>query len=175
MNKPSIELKKVKTFRGMEGYGLNAEVYVNGIKACFVIDEGNGGEMRFDQVYDRASMELLEKYAKSIPQTPLEVNGKPYMRDGKVVMMDTTVAELIDDAFDEIQKKKEEAKLVKKFANHLVWGVPGAAQYAQVKYNVPLAAIPAAQLQAAVDKWKATFKKDERFFNTNLKTLGIKF
>ena len=31
MDKPNVQLKKVKTFIGMDGYGLNADVYINGV------------------------------------------------------------------------------------------------------------------------------------------------
>ena len=41
-------VKKVKTFRGMEGEGYNADLYRDGKKIAFVIDEGCGGETRFE-------------------------------------------------------------------------------------------------------------------------------
>lgn len=41
-------LAKVKTFRGMEGHGLNATLMHNGEAVAFILDEGNGGEVRFD-------------------------------------------------------------------------------------------------------------------------------
>ena len=45
-------VRKVKTFAGHEGQGFNAELISDGIPVAFVIDEGNGGEPRFDW-YDR--------------------------------------------------------------------------------------------------------------------------
>lgn len=41
-------LKGVKTFRGMDGQGLNATLYRGEKKVAFVLDEGCGGEMRFE-------------------------------------------------------------------------------------------------------------------------------
>lgn len=41
-------LRKVKTFRGMDGQGLNAELLRDGKVVAFLIDEGCGGMMRFD-------------------------------------------------------------------------------------------------------------------------------
>lgn len=41
-------VRKVKSFRGMEGFGMNAELLKDGKPVAFVIDEGNGGEMNFE-------------------------------------------------------------------------------------------------------------------------------
>jgi hypothetical protein len=41
-------LAGVKSFRGMEGYGLNATLTRDGQKVAFILDEGNGGCVRFD-------------------------------------------------------------------------------------------------------------------------------
>jgi hypothetical protein len=43
-------LKGVKTFRGMDGQGLNATLMRGDKKVAFILDEGCGGEMRFDFV-----------------------------------------------------------------------------------------------------------------------------
>lgn len=45
---PEYTLRRVKTFRGMDGQGLNAELMRDGKVVAFVLDEGCGGEMRFD-------------------------------------------------------------------------------------------------------------------------------
>jgi hypothetical protein len=42
-----FEIKKFKSFTGMEGPGFNADLYADGQKAAIVIDGGNGGEMDF--------------------------------------------------------------------------------------------------------------------------------
>lgn len=41
-------LRRVKTFRGMDGQGLNAKLVKSGKVMAFILDEGRGGEMRFD-------------------------------------------------------------------------------------------------------------------------------
>ena len=43
-----LEVSGVKTFRGREGEGFNAWLHVNGVKACFVMDEATGGEYHFE-------------------------------------------------------------------------------------------------------------------------------
>jgi hypothetical protein len=44
----SYTLTKIKTFRGMEGQGLNATLMHNGEAIAFVLDDANGGEVHFD-------------------------------------------------------------------------------------------------------------------------------
>ena len=172
MKTPKIELKRIKTFRGMEGYGLNADVYVDGVKTCLAMDDATGGGMRFE-IYDQAKYKLLEDYANSLPSTPLMIDGKHMERDGKPIMMKVTVEELIDKAYNDYEKEKTEAKKVKLMVDHLIWGVPDANSYTTVKFRLPLTKIPTATLQQAVDKYKATFKNGEKFLNTNLNALGI--
>jgi hypothetical protein len=45
-------LRKIKTFRGMDGEGLNAELLRDGKPVAFILDEGCGGEMSF-QFFDQ--------------------------------------------------------------------------------------------------------------------------
>ena len=39
MEKPNVVLKKVKTFQGRDGYGLNAEVWINGVYCTIVLNQ----------------------------------------------------------------------------------------------------------------------------------------
>jgi len=52
MSKPTTThtfgLAKVKTFNGIDGVGLNAEITMDGKTVCTVIDEGNGGQVHLD-------------------------------------------------------------------------------------------------------------------------------
>ena len=45
-------VRKIRTFRGREGNGFNAELMLDGIPVAFVIDEANGGDYRYEW-YDR--------------------------------------------------------------------------------------------------------------------------
>lgn len=59
---PAYTLRKVKTFRGMDGQGLNAELLRDGKPVAFILDEGRGGEMRFDfngQMHGESAEEKL--------------------------------------------------------------------------------------------------------------------
>lgn len=46
--KAQYTLKGVKTFRGMDGLGLNATLCRDGKPVAFILDEGRGGEVDFD-------------------------------------------------------------------------------------------------------------------------------
>ena len=48
----------------MEGVGLNADMWINGVKCLRVIDEGNGGEFIYRKVYDEKNDELIDENIK---------------------------------------------------------------------------------------------------------------
>ena len=72
------EVKGVKSFRGMEGYGFNATLYRNGKKVAFVMDSAQGGEYDYEWVdykkprVDVPIVELQGKSTKSYKGTPEE-------------------------------------------------------------------------------------------------------
>jgi len=86
MSKYSV--RKVKTFRGREGHGFNAELLCDNIPVAFVMDEANGGTYHYEW-YDlkspRIPVEVVE-YGRSrtLQCTPEEaklraaINGKTY-------------------------------------------------------------------------------------------------
>lgn len=45
---PTYALRGIKTFKGMEGIGLNATLYRDGKRVCEIIDEANGGEWHWN-------------------------------------------------------------------------------------------------------------------------------
>lgn len=168
----NITLKKVKIFEGMEGTGLNAEVFVDGVNVCFAIDEGCGGEMIF-RVHDKAKMKELEDYAKSLPKEPLMNGDKPYERDGKVVMLQQTVEDLVNKAFNDIEKDKLKKKFEKKMNTCILVGVPGDSKYGEYNFKKPLSSFPKGELQAAILRIKTQLKKGEVILNTNIAALGL--
>lgn len=73
ISNPGYRVTGVKTFRGREGYGYNATLWRGEKKVAFVMDEGCGGEPRYewtDGFYDTPEQKLLAAYAASLP--PLE-------------------------------------------------------------------------------------------------------
>jgi hypothetical protein len=174
----NIELKKVKTFIGNEGQGLNAEVWVDGVKTCFVIDDASGSIMYdFGPVYNKEKFKELEDYVASLPDYPLEINGEPcFEKDGvTVMMMKPSMEGLIDDAFEKFETARVMKRLAKKFVNKILWGKKKiTGKYTEVTFKKPLHEIPTHILQGYVDKYKAELKDDEMFYNTNFDALKIK-
>lgn len=179
MQKPTIELKKVKTFIGREGHGLNADLYINGVKTAFVRDDASGGGVDYD-VINKEMFDLVNAYAKSLPAEPIDFGAGPVRgEDGKIMMLDVTLDQLIDDVFNEMERAKTDAKIKKKFVNTLVFGKKGGDRFFEVKYKIPLASIPKEHLQKEIEKFKAKYANEFKsgeyvFFNDNLDALGVK-
>jgi hypothetical protein len=66
-----ITLKKVKTFKGMDGIGINADVYFDGKKVAEALDEGCGGEL-YIQWLDPKMESVVAAYITSL-NIPAEV------------------------------------------------------------------------------------------------------
>lgn len=61
MKSSTYTLNGIKTFRGRNGFGLNANLLWEGTKVARILDEGNGGEMRIDWLGScRAGSNALE-------------------------------------------------------------------------------------------------------------------
>lgn len=170
MNKPKVKLKNVKTFRGMEGIGINANVWINGVKCMFVYDGGDGGEMQFDENIAHENpylitknIKLLDDYIAQLP--PIEINNTTIKAD---------LSSFIDELLAEQEKKKNEAKIIKLFKDSIVFGVPNSGSYSYLKQKVPLSEFPVAKLQQAVMSIKTKYcTKGEEILNTNLSALGV--
>ncbi len=91
----------VKSFRGTEGLGFNANLLANGKKVAFVIDEANGGDYHYEWVSDEAE-KSVEAYIASLPATPLKASAEDWERklypNGREANFDCIVGELVDDA-----------------------------------------------------------------------------
>ena len=183
MNKPTVVLKNLKTFMGMEGQGFNVDVWINGIKCILVIDSANGGCFDYQsysynnpkakQIND--NFKLLEDYVNSLPEYPMEINGEPYKRDGKVVMMKPDMDNFIDDAINALLKAKEDKKLVKLMQTSFLFGTPNGGSYQYVQYKKPLATIDKTYLQKELNGFKARYcKGNVQLLNTNISELGLK-
>lgn len=169
-----LELKNIKTFRGREGYGLNADLVVNGQKVCFVNDAANGGEFHYeiygstdeDRKTNRATLQLVKGYAESLPMRPYGsgMEGE-YQPD---------LDSLVNDLFETKEGEKEKKKMEKKMVNTIFWGVPNATTYKQVKFKMNFLPAHRVPLQKYIDtKIKPTMTAGEVIFNTNLQALGI--
>lgn len=98
----AYSLRRVKTFRGREGSGLNAELLRDGKVVAFITDEGNGGMMWFDwtdRMHGKSAEEDLFK--AFVPPDPDdkddEAQGKLSPETIKAFAMEQWVNKTVDD------------------------------------------------------------------------------
>lgn len=165
-----IELKNVKINLAFseETTMFKADVYVNGKKVAYAHNDGRGG-CTFYNNYEgmRDLLKEAEKFCESLPPTKHSWENEDFE-------FPMNLESFIDNLVEEEIQKKEQKKLEKKMEASIMWGKPNGHSYIQVKFKVPLAKIPLAQLQGFVDKYKKEFKAGDVFLNTNLEKLGVK-
>jgi hypothetical protein len=169
-----IELKKLKISEHLseETTAFTAEIHVNGMNVGYARNTGQGGPTDYHHNPEpecRALMQRAEAFCLALPVKKYDMGGG---RDPFVMKMN--MEHFIDELVEDELKKKDQKKLEKKMINTVMWGVPNGHAYTQVKFKVPLAQIPTAQLQGYIEKYKKDFEKGEQFLNTNLDKLGIK-
>ena len=71
------ELKAVKTFRGMEGQGFNANLYRDGKKVALVMDSAHGGCYDYEWT-SKDERKIFDDYIETLPPSLEDwMNGKP--------------------------------------------------------------------------------------------------
>lgn len=183
MKKFKLVLKNVKFHQGREGHGVNADVWINGIKCLHVYDDGNGGCLDIDILSlnninsERIKLLVAElsAYVNSIPEKPMEFNGENLKDDnGKVRMSKTSLEDFINERLYEYEKQQEAKKMGKLMQTTFFFGVPNATSYSYIKYKRKLSEIPKDYLQKSLDKIvKDNCIGEVKIFNTNLKELGL--
>lgn len=149
MKEPKVEVKLVKFHQGHEGDGVNADVWINGVKCYHVLDDGNGGCLDIDMlgygaekqiIADiKANVQLLNDYIDSLPTKPLDFgNGVIKDEQGNVRMDKTTLEDYINEVLYAYQRDKTKKKMEKQMINAILFGVPNGYSYTMIKYNRPL-------------------------------------
>lgn len=175
--KPQITLKGVKTFRGMDGVGLNADVYINGVKCYFALDEGCGGEMVFNsyalcETDPRKKAEiiknikLVDEYIATLPKIVCNTFGEPFSYPA-------TLATLIDEIYEQQAQEKQKIAFLKKRTKRqltsIVIGIPEGNEYRFWDLHYEIAKMPVPYLQQKIDAIKKQHCKDGVvILNTNL-------
>lgn len=173
MTKPKIILKNVKTFQGTDGIGLNADVWINGIKCISVHDAANGS--CYDYHYHirnnpkakkvEANIELINNYIQNCEPKIVEVNGKNLTI---AVDMDS----IIDECFNEWETQKFIKVMNTKMKQGIIVGNPDS--YRTFTFTKPLSEISTERLQLNVDKIKAEYcTNGNTILNNNLAELNI--
>ena len=188
MNEPKVELKAVKFHEGHETQGVNADVYINGVKVYHVLDDGNGGCLDFDLLaYGSKNPELvkamakeLNDYIETIPEKPLDFgNGAVKDDKGNVRMDKTTLEDFVNELLYAIQREKDKKKMEKKMVDSILVGVPNGFSYSQIKYKRPLSELVKTHKPLLIKKLMEIkvneCKNGVQILNTNLEALGLNF
>jgi hypothetical protein len=142
MKKPKLELKRIKTFQGMEGYGLNADLYINGVKCLIVIDEGNGGCFIYRNIYSIKDETKAKRYIAQLEE--YIKNHEPIVFDWGSVPYDMDM--LVDDVLAEQEERKARKKMEKEISKlqetSLIFGNPDTFKFAYYNYKRKLSEIP---------------------------------
>lgn len=177
MEAPKVELKKYKSFKGMEGYGYNADVWINGVNCIISMDDGNGGCYRHHQNFGHKDQKLVEANIKLLNDY---IEAHPRVKYGKLNLkydMDMFMDEQINKLELERQAKKQLNARLKLQESAFLVGEPNGDGYQYAKFKVPLSKIPLDILQKQYNLFKAKYctlsKGNNVILNTNLEALGI--
>lgn len=133
-----ITLKNVKTFRGHEGMGVNATMYIDGVKTLFYMDDASGAIEGDITVYNNEKFNLLNEYINSLPEEPiLDAKGVPYKdKDGKDMFIKPNIDMVIDEILKKMEIEKLQKRLQKRTITHLVCSsTDGSGRYAEVTWG----------------------------------------
>jgi len=167
MKAPKIQLKNVQTFEGHDGIGLNADVWIDGVKCMHIHDGAYGGCMEYHNfTYDNPKAEQIKVLIKNFEDYIKTLPARTYIMGGETHSMKMDM-----DLF--ITELQERMELEKKMKKSILVGVPNATQYGMYKFKVALSNIPTQQLQAAIGRIKLKLEKGEQILNTNLQELGV--
>jgi len=184
MLEPLIEFKKIKTFQGMEGEGMNADVYVNGVKTFFMRNSGDGGCTDIDRYDNRmnpsiaieSNVQLVDAWIKTIPDEVYPLTNDSFGRKELRIVAD--LESYLDSKYNDYMTakdlKKFEDKKIKLMETSFIVGVPNANMYNSFSIKKPLShmSVPWLQMQYNAIK-KKHCKGNVQILNTNLQALGI--
>lgn len=98
-----FEIKKFQSMRTDDGGGFSFDLYIDGVKAAFVIDEGNGGGVWprwFDRMHGLSDLEKkFNEYVATLPPIPLPEDALESEKSFYPRPMDaeTFLCQLVDD------------------------------------------------------------------------------
>lgn len=180
MKEPKVVLKNVKMFEGHDGVGLNADIWIDGVKCMHVFDSAHGGGFEYtNNTYNNPKAELvkekialLHEYVDQLEEEEVELGGvKRMIKYG------------MDVYIDRVLEKQEKEKAVKKFERQkmklmqtaILIGKPNEkGNYRHFNFKKPLSSIPTAVLQTHLNTIVLSHcKKGVQVLNTNLKQLGL--
>jgi len=101
--KQQYSVKGVKYFRGCEGYGFNATLYLAKKRISFVYDSGNGEVIYHFEPFNLDAFGVLKKACKDVGRVPYS-----YLGYDDMIAKDTqyTIETLVDALLAEYDQKK---------------------------------------------------------------------
>jgi hypothetical protein len=176
MKEPKVTFKNLKTFEGMEGIGINADVYINGVKCLFIKDGGDGGEMDFDEYIHGKNPELVVENIKLLNDYVDQLPKEKWELGDTVKYFKVKLDDYLNKKIDEILNAKEIAKLEKKmnklFLTAIVFGVPNTGKISYLDYKRDLSTFPEIWLKQQIANVQKKYCIGEvQILNTNLKEL----
>jgi hypothetical protein len=177
MKEPKVTFKKIKTFRGMEGIGLNADMYINGVFCYFIIDSGDGGQMDFQpNIFEKNTekvieqIKLLNDYVATLPEKELPSS----LTKGETFKIKVDLEVYVNDLLLELENEKHKKKMQKLMETCILFGAPDGLQYSFYNYKQPLFTFSTNVLQTLVNQIKRKHCTNEIvILNTNLEKYGV--
>jgi len=161
-----IELKKIEFSERMseETNCFIADLYINGKKAGYVKNDGQGGQTdyRGNSQADNEVIRQAEEYCKTLPKVKY---GEHEWQN--------SLEHVIDQLFEDWILAKERKKKERRMRTCILVGVPDAPVYSYYNFKRPLSEIPKTHLQMNVERIKDKLKAGEAILNTNLEALGV--
>lgn len=183
MKKPKVVLKCVKFHQGHEWQGVNADIWIDGVKCLHALDDGNGGCLNItNYVYGskdpekiKSLIKNLNEYVDSLPLKPCEFNGNCIKDDkGKDKLFKTSLEDYINELLIEYEQQKELKKQKKLMQTAILFGVPNGNSYSYINFKRPLSEISQPILQNEFNKVVKKHCKDGVvILNTNLNDYGL--
>lgn len=135
-----IEIKNIKTFRGHDGFGYNADVYADGKKVIHVLEDGWGGPLDLQPV--NFTPEGKELCAKAIEECKrlcdLKYTGEDAVKVEKAEFyIGVEIEEIINKKEAEKAAVKNQKKFEKMFPTTLVFVEKGGGGYYPVTFGKP--------------------------------------
>jgi len=175
MRKPKFQLKNVKYHQGMEGQGVNADIFINGKKCLHVRDDGNGGcfDYRSERNIDTGINDTIQFNIKLMDDYIDSVAPKEYKFSDNVRYLKYDRDMLFDDLLNEHEESKTEKKINKLCNTAIVFGNKHA--YGYLDFKKPLNIVPKNLLTKHVEEIKEKYctSGEMKILNKNLTMFGI--
>lgn len=169
MKAPKLKFTNIKHFEGMDGIGLNADVYINGTKCLKMIDDGNGGELMLRKQAEHS--ETINKKIQELNDYVETLSPKKF----STFELPMTVEMYLDDMLIHQLEQKEQKRFEKMQETAILFGKPKGKRM-KLQFNIPLKRVPASTLQKHIDGVIENYCKPKNYqiLNTNLDGFNIK-